>query len=120
MEIGQWFKWVLVETFSFISLLSCLIKDLLSAWSLDFIDMLFVKKKCIKDQIVLITGGAGGIGRALGKKMAEMGAKKGINEAVRELENHGLRARAFSCDCTSIDQLRALAERIKSDGDLGK
>lgn len=69
---------------------------------------------------VLITGGSTGIGRALARAMAELGAEvalvahrpQALEEAVEEFTQANLRARAFICDLADAAQTAALAQRV--------
>ena len=69
----------------------------------------------LKDQVVIVTGGAGGIGSATCKRLAQEGAKVAIfdldlNKAQalqQELEALGTQALAVACDITQRDPLLA-------------
>jgi len=62
---------------------------------------------------VVITGGAGGIGRALGRAFGRVGSKialvdlptSPLEEARRELEATGVEVIALPCDITSVEQV---------------
>ena len=64
---------------------------------------------------VVITGGAGGIGRALARSFGGVGAKisladlpsSPLNEAAEELRRAGIPTLALSCDITDVAQVRA-------------
>jgi len=63
---------------------------------------------------VVITGGAGGIGRALGRAFGRAGSKIAIvdlptsplEEAQRALETEGIESVALPCDITSVEQVQ--------------
>lgn len=68
-----------------------------------------------RGRTVVITGGAGGIGRALARAFGKAGAKivlvdlptSPLEEARSELEALGLQALALPCDITDVEQVRA-------------
>ena len=74
--------------------------------------------KDFKDKVVVITGGATGIGKAMADKFGAAGAKVVISarrenrlqEAVEDLTSNGIDARYKVCDVTDQGQVRALAE----------
>ena len=71
---------------------------------------------------VVITGGAGGIGRALARSFGGVGAKialadlpsSPIVEAVEELQAAGVEALAVSCDVTDPEQVRDAMASVRA------
>jgi NAD(P)-dependent dehydrogenase (short-subunit alcohol dehydrogenase family) len=73
----------------------------------------------LRGRTVVITGGAGGIGRALGRRFGAEGSKIAIvdlpssplDDARQELESAGVVAAAVPCDITNVEHVeRAMAE----------
>ena len=73
----------------------------------------------MRDRVVLVTGAAGGIGRALCRRFAERGAtlamldrdQAGLEELVAELPG----ARAYPADLTRLDELPAVVASVVAD-----
>lgn len=73
----------------------------------------------LKDKVVIITGGAYGIGRALCLGMAEEGAKivigdidfKAAEKTAEELKEKGTRALTIEADVSSVEDTLAMAEQ---------
>lgn len=71
-----------------------------------------------KDKVVVITGGATGIGFSFAKQFGALGAKLVIagrrqvklDEAVAQLNESGTEAAAFVCDVAELSQVEALAD----------
>lgn len=75
----------------------------------------------LEGRVALITGGGRGIGLGCSRAMAEMGADialtyrrdaESANAAIEELEKLGRRARAFQCDVSEEDQVRAAVAEV--------
>lgn len=71
-----------------------------------------------KDKVVLITGGAGGIGTATAEKMGINGCKvfigdinqKAINQVVSNLKDKGIRAAGMVVDVTSEESVKTMVD----------
>ena len=69
-----------------------------------------------KDQVVIVTGGAGGIGSRIAKTFAAQGANviiasrdaAKLNHVAAEINNQGLACSAKACDVTDPDQVEKL------------
>jgi NAD(P)-dependent dehydrogenase (short-subunit alcohol dehydrogenase family) len=84
----------------------------------------FLPKRELRGSVVVITGGAGGIGRALGLAFGAEGAKIAIvdlptsplEQTREELETAGIETIALPCDITDRDQvahtMRSVGERL--------
>ena len=76
----------------------------------------------LQDKVVVITGGSGGIGRAMAQAFLREGAK-GIcladldeattKQAALELDPHGERCIGMQCDVTSESDIKSLADATK-------
>jgi NAD(P)-dependent dehydrogenase (short-subunit alcohol dehydrogenase family) len=79
--------------------------------------------KDFRDRVAVITGGAGGIGRALAGALSAEGARlvladvegRALERAVSELERSGARAIGVVTDVSSRESVDALAERTFSE-----
>lgn len=78
----------------------------------------------MKDQIVLVTGGSRGIGRAIALAYAEAGCHVAVNfasspekaaEVVAEIEAKGVKAIAVGCDVSNDEQVSQMIETIETD-----
>src|SRR5438874_1342799 len=76
-----------------------------------------VRLKRLEDQVIVITGGASGIGLAAARRAAARGARvvvtsrdqEDIDDAVVEIERHGGRARPVVADVTVPSQVEEVA-----------
>ncbi|KAL5335207.1 hypothetical protein BJX70DRAFT_375786 [Aspergillus crustosus] len=76
------------------------------------------------NKVVIITGGAGGIGYQVARALAEAGADIAIwynnsstaDERAADLEREfGVRAKAYKCAVEKFDEVKATTERVVSD-----
>jgi all-trans-retinol dehydrogenase (NAD+) len=79
--------------------------------------------KTVKDKIILITGGASGIGRLVGLMLAKRGAKivvwdvnaENIEKLEEEARAESLFIKGFVCDVSNKDEVYKLADKIKAE-----
>ena len=77
----------------------------------------------LKDRLALVTGAAGGIGRAIAVAYARAGARVVLTDmqadacaaAVAEIEALGGKAWAFGLDITDVPACQALAQKVGAD-----
>ena len=78
----------------------------------------------VKDKISLVTGGSGGIGRAICTALAEEGAQialhyrsqeKEANQAAEELRARGCRVEIFQADVAEVEQAQGLVEQVVAE-----
>jgi meso-butanediol dehydrogenase/(S,S)-butanediol dehydrogenase/diacetyl reductase len=73
----------------------------------------------VRDKVAVVTGGASGIGRAIGLALAENGAHVVVadveepraRQVAEEIASHGVRATAVVCDVSKEESVEELAER---------
>ena len=76
-----------------------------------------------QDKVVVITGGASGVGFAIGKKIAELQGKvilvdieeSQLDKALAELKLHNLSANSYVADVSKFDSMQNLANSIEVD-----
>ena len=76
-----------------------------------------------QDKVVVITGGASGVGFAIGKKIAELQGKvilvdieeSQLDKALAELKLHNLSANSYVADVSKFDSMQNLANNIEED-----
>src|SRR4030067_3219408 len=76
----------------------------------------------IKDKVVLVTGGARGLGRIDGLKFASEGCRVAIcdlnlettEKLATEIEKTGGVARAYACDISKPEQVKQMVENIQA------
>jgi len=77
-------------------------------------------------QVALITGGGRGIGAAIARKLASMGAlavicgrkRSSLESTVSAITGAGGKARAIECDVTALRSVESLAAQV--EGDFGR
>lgn len=83
----------------------------------------YKKKKNFENEIVLITGGAGGIGRLVASKLAKLNAKivlwdvdaAGLEDAVSQVRGIGGKAYGYKCDLTDREDVYKTATKVFED-----
>jgi 3-hydroxybutyrate dehydrogenase len=76
----------------------------------------------LQDKVVLVTGGSGGLGRALGRAFARQGSRvvlaarneAKLTAAAEEIARDGGKVLPLMCDITGKDQVQALADSIRA------
>lgn len=76
----------------------------------------------LKNRVVVITGGAGGIGAALCRRMSEEGGKVAVfdlnkdaaSELAAELSAHGVASRAYGVDISDYAQVQAAVADVEA------
>ncbi|MDQ0188630.1 SDR family oxidoreductase [Alicyclobacillus cycloheptanicus] len=79
------------------------------------------EKDLLKDKVVLITGGGTGLGRAMGERFLELGAKLAITgrreevlkKAAEEMAGTDKEVFAYPCDIRDPGQIKALADAVE-------
>ena len=77
----------------------------------------------LHEQVALVTGGAGGLGRAIAVGLAAAGATVAIadtaldaaDEILAEIERHGRRGLALPMDVTDAHAVQAVVDRLRSE-----
>ncbi len=86
--------------------------------------MSFMERFSLKDKVILVTGGAQGIGKVVADILAECGAKVAIADMQTELakqvaqdisNRHKVLCKAYHCDVTSESDVAGLMDDIVSD-----
>ncbi|PYH67688.1 type I polyketide synthase [Aspergillus vadensis CBS 113365] len=79
------------------------------------------------DATYVLAGGSGGLGRALGRWMVELGArnivflsrsalkKPALRETVQALESQGARVAAYACDVSCANEVEAVAALLRKE-----
>ncbi|OXU32099.1 hypothetical protein TSAR_002940 [Trichomalopsis sarcophagae] len=81
------------------------------------------RSKNLREEIALVTGAAGGIGRLIAQKLAARGCsvvvwdinKTGVEETARLIEEAGGKCWAYSCDITNREEVYKTAKAVKLD-----
>ncbi|KAF5291452.1 hypothetical protein FQR65_LT01763 [Abscondita terminalis] len=83
----------------------------------------YKKRKNFEGEIVLITGGAGGIGKLVALKLAKLKATivlwdinlQGIEESVKSIQAAGGKAYGYKCDLTDREDVYAVASKVTEE-----
>ncbi|VDP11107.1 unnamed protein product [Heligmosomoides polygyrus] len=90
----------------------------------DVLRWVTLREKNVRGQLIVITGGASGLGRCMAQILAlERGARiaiidvnmSGAQETVESIVSKGGQATAYFCDITNNDALQEIANKIGSD-----
>uniref|UniRef100_A0A336LIP4 CSON005996 protein n=1 Tax=Culicoides sonorensis TaxID=179676 RepID=A0A336LIP4_CULSO len=94
-------------------------------FSIRYVKMIFRKPKNLRDQIVLITGGANGLGKEIALQLSRLGCKIAIadldianaEKTVQEilLEGNCKHAKAYKIDVSSLSEIEQLKLNMKKD-----
>ena len=76
----------------------------------------------LHDKLAIVTGGSRGIGLAIAKKLADLGAEvvitarrqEELDKAAKQIRSNGAKAEGIQCDVSSLRDLEHLAEKLKS------
>jgi NAD(P)-dependent dehydrogenase (short-subunit alcohol dehydrogenase family) len=82
-----------------------------------------MSNRAYRDKVCIVTGGASGLGREIGRQLAASGARvaladvdeAGLAEAVAEIARNGGEAKAAAVDVTDAESVRRLAEETASE-----
>lgn len=80
-----------------------------------------MKSQTFENQVVIVTGASGGIGKACAEAFARQGARvalaarrlEKLKAIVQDLKKQGLKAEAFACDVRDEKQIQKLAADVK-------
>ncbi|WP_180083295.1 glucose 1-dehydrogenase [Acinetobacter sp. YH12102] len=79
--------------------------------------------KGLKDKVIIVTGGAGGIGSATCRRLAEEGAKVAIfdmniaaaEQLAQDINQHNNQALAVQCDITDRDVVEQAVQQVEAE-----
>jgi all-trans-retinol dehydrogenase (NAD+) len=79
-------------------------------------------EKSLRDEVILITGGAGGIGKLMAEMAAREGAavaiadiSPGVHAVAEQLVKEGLRVKSYQFNITDMDAVNENCEKVASD-----
>ncbi len=83
-------------------------------------------KDLLKDRVLVVTGGGSGLGSAMAKRFAELGAhavvlgrrQEKLDEVVAAITSAGGKATALTCDVRDMNAVTAVADQV--EGKLGR
>lgn len=78
----------------------------------------------LHDKLAIVTGGSRGIGLAIAKKLADLGAEvvitgrtqEELDKAAKEIRGNGATCEGIRCDVSSLREVEYLADKLKSRG----
>jgi all-trans-retinol dehydrogenase (NAD+) len=113
--------------------MSFIVEFLITLWKVLLICLVapirrfFPKKKSVKGELVLITGGASGIGRLLSLRFAKLGANvviwdintDGLAKVKKEVEANGAKCWTYKCDISKREETYKVAKEVQKEaGDV--
>lgn len=95
----------------------------LNKTALWFVEKFNLKKKNVRGQLALVTGGASGLGRAVALKLAQEGCniviadvhENNTDKTVKDLENMGISAKGYKVDVSKLDEIQKMKEKVEEE-----
>uniref|UniRef100_A0A0N5B9M4 Estradiol 17-beta-dehydrogenase 11 n=1 Tax=Strongyloides papillosus TaxID=174720 RepID=A0A0N5B9M4_STREA len=116
-----------IKVFDFIRIFTHFLYYILEGSFRAILPINVLKRKSVKGDIVLITGGGAGIGRLMAKEFGSLGAKiiiwdineTGIKETIDILQKNNIECWSYKVDISKKEQIYETAEKVKSEiGDV--